>query len=370
MNLNDLSRPLEISSVDFRVQSINNGGYATILAYKDARIDMARLDAVVGPLGWQRKHELINGRLFCHVGIYDEKTSEWVWKSDVGTESNTEAEKGQASDSFKRACFNWGIGRELYSYPVISVKLNADEWTSDGGRPRQTFNLKIKDWRWYSEFTDGNITFLAAKDQNGILRFKWGQMKPKNEEPTYKPASGGEPESHAENVPTEKEEANPQGVLKKEAVIISKDAGNEREKLVEEYEKLYGRKPHGRMSIEGIKKEIEAYEPIEDEDDDELVNENVDESVLEEVEDDDVDDYVNEEEDEEIELLEEDEDDDEPGVFSITREFDNISEYKDPSTFVSWAKSTVAKYIDVESEEKIEEFKTLCNAHYTKIAAK
>jgi hypothetical protein len=99
MNLNELTRPLDISDIDFRVQSINNGGYATILAYKDARVDMARLDAAVGPLGWQRKHEFINGKLFCHVGIYSAEYVDFVWKSDVGTESMTEAAKGEASDA-------------------------------------------------------------------------------------------------------------------------------------------------------------------------------------------------------------------------------------------------------------------------------
>ena len=143
-----LNTPLPIEEIDFRVQSINNGGYATMLAYKSARIDMTRLDDVVGTMNWQRKHEFINGKLFCHVGIYNPSINEWVWKSDVGTESMTEASKGESSDSFKRACFNWGIGRELYDYPVISVKLNDNEWTKDGGRPKQTYNLHIRDWKW------------------------------------------------------------------------------------------------------------------------------------------------------------------------------------------------------------------------------
>ena len=160
MNLNELSRPLDISEVDFRVQSINNGGYATILAYKDARVDMNRLDEVLGPVGWQRDYKLIDGKLFCGVGIYSEQHNQWVWKWDVGTESNTEAEKGQASDAFKRACFNLGIGRELYDYPLIQVKLMANEWSKDGGKPRQTYELKIKEWKWYSEFTDYKLSFL------------------------------------------------------------------------------------------------------------------------------------------------------------------------------------------------------------------
>lgn len=174
MDISKLKEPLSIDQIDFRVQSINKGGYATILAYKDARVDMDRLDQVCGPLGWKRQHTRDNHN--CIVSIYNQDTKEWVSKEDTGTESYTEADKGLASDSFKRACFNWGIGRELYDYPVIQVKLNQDEFTVEGNKVKATWNLKLKEWLWYSEFTDGKITFLAAKDVNGI-RYKWGARK-------------------------------------------------------------------------------------------------------------------------------------------------------------------------------------------------
>ena len=172
MELKKLSEPLSIDQIEFRVQSINKGGYATILAYKDARVDMQRLDDVCGPLGWKREHLLSNAN--CIVSIFDDKNMHWVSKEDTGTQSNTQAEKGLASDSFKRACFNWGIGRELYDYPVIQIKLNQNEFKVDGSKAKATWNLKLKEWIWYSEFTDGKITFIAAKDDNDGLRFKWG----------------------------------------------------------------------------------------------------------------------------------------------------------------------------------------------------
>lgn len=179
MDIKKLSDPLNINQVEFRVQSINKGGYATILAYKNARIDQQRLDEVVGPLNWQRRHTGNNHN--CIVSIWCEEKKEWVAKEDTGTESNSEAAKGLASDSFKRACFNWGVGRELYDYPFISIKLNGDganksgEWIKEGknGKPQSTWNLKLKDWLWYSEFTDGCITFLAARDSEKT-RFQWG----------------------------------------------------------------------------------------------------------------------------------------------------------------------------------------------------
>ena len=167
-----LNTPLTIEEIDFRVQSVNKGGYATILAYKDARVDMNRLDAVYGVGYWQRKHEVINGKEFCSVGVWNKEISQWVWVQDCGTQSNTEKEKGQSSDAFKRACFNLGIGRELYDYPIIQVKLLDNEFDKATFKPN--FNFKLKDWTWISDFNNGKLTFLKAIDNNGNERFTYG----------------------------------------------------------------------------------------------------------------------------------------------------------------------------------------------------
>jgi len=121
-----LRLPLKISEVEFR-QGRMSGNKISYLAYKDARVDQNRLDSVVGPGYWQRKHEVIDGNLYCSVGIYNAEIKEWVWVQDVGTPSNFESEKGAASDAFKRACFNLGIGRELYDYPNIVIELKKGE---------------------------------------------------------------------------------------------------------------------------------------------------------------------------------------------------------------------------------------------------
>lgn len=173
MNELKLNTPIPIEEIDFRVQSINKGGYATILAYKDARVDMNRLDAVYGIEGWQKKYDLIDGHLFCSVGVYSGKLQQWVWKQDVGTESNTEKEKGEASDAFKRACFNLGIGRELYAYPVIQVALEKDEWELKNEKPVATWNLKLKEWVWSSEFKDGKLVSLSCIDNKKKVRFTY-----------------------------------------------------------------------------------------------------------------------------------------------------------------------------------------------------
>lgn len=113
-------RKLRADEIDVRVGIIFSRGYSLLL-YKDARCDMNILDETVGAENWQRDHKEIKGNLYCGVAIYDEKKSQWIWKWDCGTESNTEKEKGEASDSFKRACFNWGIGRELYTKIKIII---------------------------------------------------------------------------------------------------------------------------------------------------------------------------------------------------------------------------------------------------------
>ncbi len=194
-NLAELHAPIPIEQVDFRIQSISKTGWALLLAYKDARVDMDRLDLVMGIDNWQRKHELIDGQLFCHVGIWSDDKQQWVWKSDVGTESNTEKEKGRASDAFKRACFNLGIGRELYDYPLILVQLKEDEFYVDnsGQKPKgkATYDLRLKDWVWHmktdvSESGKAAIKELVAVDENGKERFRYprtGRPQDSSQEP-------------------------------------------------------------------------------------------------------------------------------------------------------------------------------------------
>lgn len=161
MNLKDLSAPLKGHQIEFRVARKVKGG-SFLLAYKNARVDMQRLDEVVGPLNWKREHSRDNHN--CTVSIWNEATQQWVGKEDCGTESNTEAEKGLASDSFKRACFNLGIGRELYDYPDIYIRHDDAE------------KIYPKSWVAYNEHdAEGNLTFLALRDDKGNVRFKWGE---------------------------------------------------------------------------------------------------------------------------------------------------------------------------------------------------
>lgn len=117
-------RNLTAREIEVKVKQVYDGG-AMLLLYKDARVDFKLLDETVGAENWQRKHEVIDGRMFCSVGIKCD--GEWVWKQDVGVPSDYEGKKGEVSDSFKRACYNWGIGRELYTAPGIFVKCETEE---------------------------------------------------------------------------------------------------------------------------------------------------------------------------------------------------------------------------------------------------
>ena len=168
-------RLLRADEIEARIQSVKSNG-CVVLLYKDARCDMNILDETFGCENWQRNHEVINGNLFCNVGINFPKEDgfdRWVWKQDVGVESNTEKEKGQASDSFKRACFNWGIGRELYTSPFIWVNLDAKE--INNGKCYIKFIVKEIGYNENQE-----INKLVIVDENGKERFKF----PKTQEKT------------------------------------------------------------------------------------------------------------------------------------------------------------------------------------------
>ena len=161
-------RDLRADEIECRVAQATEKG-VSILLYKDARVDQNILDETVGAMNWMRSHTRDNAN--CIVSIWDENKGQWISKEDTGTESNTEKEKGLASDSFKRACFNWGIGRELYTAPFIWIK--AEECTA----------LKQKDGRWkcYDSFDvrkikieNGRIVGLAVRNaKTGKTCFIW-----------------------------------------------------------------------------------------------------------------------------------------------------------------------------------------------------
>jgi hypothetical protein len=136
METKNLTKPLQINEIDFRVQSINKGGYATILAYKDARADMNRLDEVCGPMNWKREHTRDNQN--CIVSLWDDAKKQWISKEE---------------------------------------KLESGEFEIKDGRAKQTYKLNLRRWTWFSQWIDGGLQYLACKDDKNKLRFKYGEYK-------------------------------------------------------------------------------------------------------------------------------------------------------------------------------------------------
>ncbi|MCI8272875.1 MAG: hypothetical protein HFJ55_02190 [Clostridia bacterium] len=174
--MESMFRDLKANEIDCRVSQIDNKSL-TLLLYKDARVDMDILDETIGPKNWQRIHLRDNAN--CIIQIWDESKKQWVCKEDTGTESFTEKAKGLASDSFKRAGFNWGIGRELYTAPFIYIPLKDKEG-------QDNFELKEKNGKYttYTKFevekiqiTDKEITALAIKNNKGKRVFVWQKLK-------------------------------------------------------------------------------------------------------------------------------------------------------------------------------------------------
>ena len=168
-------RLLRADEIDCRIAQIRENGLSLLL-YKDARVDQNILDETVGEMNWQKSYSRDNAN--CTVSIWDSEKKMWISKEDTGTESNTEKEKGLASDSFKRACFCWGIGRELYSVPPIWIK--PEDCRTFG--KNQSGKLTCNDRFYVSriEYNDArNITALEIMNRStGKVVYRLGSQRP------------------------------------------------------------------------------------------------------------------------------------------------------------------------------------------------
>ena len=166
-------RDLRADEIECRVKLAKQNG-VQLLLYKDARCDMNILDETVGAYNWQRLHGRDNAN--CIVSIWDDKKQQWISKEDTGAESNTEKEKGHASDSFKRACVNWGIGRELYTAPFIWIKAEFCEKLKgdNSGRWKCGDSFKVE----AIKIEDKRITALAIRNTGTNKRcYVWQEQK-------------------------------------------------------------------------------------------------------------------------------------------------------------------------------------------------
>ncbi len=170
-------RRLKADEIECRLAQVNSTGFSLLL-YKTARVDRAILDELY-PNRWQNDFKVIDGKMYGGIGVYDKELKEWLWRWDCGTESNIEAEKGQASDCFKRAGFKWGIGVELYTAPFIWVsgETAEDEYASKK-TGKKIYKLADKFRKFevaYIDYADnGDISQLVILDNKGkeVYRMK------------------------------------------------------------------------------------------------------------------------------------------------------------------------------------------------------
>lgn len=165
-------RKLKETEIDVRVATVTAKG-VSLLLYKDARCDMNILDETVGPYNWKREHTRDNAN--CIVSIYDSEKKEWVSKEDTGTESFTEKEKGLASDSFKRACFNWGIGRELYTAPFIWISADKTECVQGAnGKWKCNDNFKVLKITYTKDGQIDGLIISSKKNKQAFVQMPKG----------------------------------------------------------------------------------------------------------------------------------------------------------------------------------------------------
>ena len=170
-------RLLKAEEIECRVGQQDKGKkWVTLLLYKDARVDYKLLDEVFGTMGWQDEYESIDGKMYCTISLWDDERKHWVAKQNVGTESNMEAVKGEASDALKRAGFAVGIGRELYTAPKIFIRTGEGEYT--GNTLRTRFNVREIG---YDE--ERNINRLVIVDSKGSERYVLGRSAQEEPKP-------------------------------------------------------------------------------------------------------------------------------------------------------------------------------------------
>lgn len=199
-------RLLRADEIDCRISICNQYGVGLLL-YKDARCDQNILDETVGAMNWQRKHTRDNAN--CIVSLWDSEKKQWIEKEDTGKESNTEAEKGLASDSFKRACFNWGIGRELYTAPDMWVKANDLKTLKevDGYQGKKKWEcrdtFKVTDIK----YQDKKIVYVQILDVSNGTPMNFGKNPEQIPVPTEKPKTEKKKIEDVPNMQVSKEKA-------------------------------------------------------------------------------------------------------------------------------------------------------------------
>ena len=162
-------RDLLPDEIELRVGSTNDSGFQLLL-YKNARVDMALLDEVVGVGNWQREHIILGNDIYCRLGIWNKELNQWIWKTDAGASGSIEEEKSKASDSFKRAATNFGLGRCLYTAPFVWI-VTKDKNGKLTGEDKKTCRYSVK----VIAYTNHKISQLVIiNDKTKQVVFSYG----------------------------------------------------------------------------------------------------------------------------------------------------------------------------------------------------
>ncbi|MDY3918202.1 MAG: hypothetical protein SOZ59_04265 [Candidatus Limivivens sp.] len=191
----EMIRLLRADEIECRVSTVSEKGLSLLL-FKDARVDQKILDETFTPFGWRRTHQSIDGNLYCTVEVWDQGKEQWIGKQDVGTMSYSEKEKGQASDYFKRACFNWGIGRELYTAPFIWIPASKTSIQQRGDRYVTQDRFAVRRIAYNKQREISALEIVNGKNQK-VFELRDSQREAKEAE------NGGLTDSHRKALESE-----------------------------------------------------------------------------------------------------------------------------------------------------------------------
>ena len=159
-------KPLKPQQIEVRPTNTKNKGRASLLLYIDSRAATEILDETFGTFNWQIEYKPINDKIYGRLSVYDTIKNQWVAKEDTGSESNIEADKGQASDILKRCLSRWGCNF-LYSAPEITINCPDKYYYND----KLSMSFKVSE----IEYIDKKISQLTIVDKFNNIVFNWNK---------------------------------------------------------------------------------------------------------------------------------------------------------------------------------------------------
>ena len=219
-------RPLTANEIECRVGNVAKSGSGFfLLLYKNARVDQTILDETFGAWNWQSKYYQVKNTMVCSVGVYNESRKEWIWKDNGGDDDyQAEQVKAELSDAFKRACFNWGIGRELYYSPKIWINAQGENTTS------ARYSVKVIEYDDKKRIT--RLVIINDKTKEVVFLFGKEQKVAQNGENT--------PKNPSESANEQKGSIDKNDLKTIQAYIAAYNSEDSRKRFYAYLEKTYG----------------------------------------------------------------------------------------------------------------------------------